>query len=73
MWTGEAFEKQLRLSGIQKLDGFFASFRRVVGRRAFLNTAGTDERAARMEQIMHSQMRLFQFKHWLEDKTFLLF
>ena len=69
VWTGEAFEKQVRLGGTQKLDLFFASFRRVVGRRA-LNTAGppTDERAARMKQIMHTQMRLFQFKHWFEGQ-----
>ena len=34
VWSGNAFEEQIRCGGTQKLDGFFAGFRRDVGARA---------------------------------------
>ena len=44
-----------------ELDGFFASFRREVGRRPF-NTAGPSlQTAANMEQHLHERVRRFQF------------
>ena len=65
VWNGNAFEEQIRYGGTQKLDGFFAGFRRDVGKRA-LNSAGSSEAAAnRMEHLMHCQVRLYQFKYWL--------
>ena len=45
VWTGNRFEPQPRLGGTQKLDGFFASFRRIVGRKP-LNTAGPSDSQA---------------------------
>ncbi|CAE7744787.1 unnamed protein product [Symbiodinium sp. CCMP2592] len=65
VWVGDHYEEQLRVGGTQKIDGFFASFRRVVGRRPF-NTVGpsSEEKAPRMEQLMHFHVRLFQLKHW---------
>ena len=64
VWTGESFEKQVRLGGTQKLDGFFASFRRVVGRKPFNNVGASDESAPRMEELMHFHVRAFQLKMW---------
>ncbi|CAE7251918.1 unnamed protein product [Symbiodinium sp. CCMP2592] len=66
VWVGDHYEEQLRVGGTQKIDGFFASFRRVVGRRPFFNTVGpsSEEKAPRMEQLMHFHVRLFQLKHW---------
>ena len=65
VWVGDHYEEQARVGGTQKIDGFFASFRRVVGRRP-LNTVGpsSEEKAPRMEQLMHFHVRLFQLKHW---------
>ena len=64
VWNGTFFEEQVRWGGTQKLDGFFAGFRREVGKRA-LNTAGSNIHSAdRMEYLMHCQVRLYQFKYW---------
>ena len=64
VWVGDKFQEQERIGGTQKLDGFFAGFRRVVGKKPF-NTAGpSDETAPRMEQLMHFHVRAFQFKYW---------
>ena len=64
VWNGECFEEQVRLGGTQKLDGFFASFRRVVGKKP-LNTVGScDSQGPRMEQLMHFAVRAFQLKFW---------
>ena len=44
--------------------GFFASFRRLVGKKP-LNTVGSsDSQAPRMEQLMHFAVRAFQLKFW---------
>ena len=65
VWTGNRFEPQQRLGGTQKLDGFFARFRRIVGRKP-LNTAGpSDSQAPRMEELMNFSVRAFQLKFWL--------
>ena len=48
------FKEQVCWGGTQKLYGFFAGFRKEVGKRA-LNTAGS---------LMHCQVRLYQFKYW---------
>ena len=40
VWVGDRFEEQVRVGGTQKVDGFFAAFRQVVGRRPF-NTVGS--------------------------------
>ena len=61
----KALAPELRFcTGTQKIDGFFASFRRVVGRLLF-NTVGpsSEKKAPRMEQLMHFHVRLFQLKH----------
>ena len=64
VWVGDKFQEQERIGGTQKLDGFFAGFRRVVGKKPF-NTAGpSDEKAPRVEQLMHFHVRAFQFKYW---------
>ena len=65
VWTGSAWVQEERQGGTQKLDGFFASFRREVGRRPF-NTAGPSlQTAANMEQHLHERVRCFQFAYWL--------
>ena len=64
MWTGSAWVQEERQGGTQKLDGFFASFQREVGRRPF-NTAGPSlQTAANMEQHLHERVRCFQFAYW---------
>ena len=71
VWDGKNFKREVRWGGTQKLDGFFAGFRKDVGKRAF-NTAGpasgSEERieqmANRMEHLIHCQVRLYQFKYW---------
>ena len=64
VWVGDRFQEQVRAGGTQKVDGFFAAFRKVVGRRPF-NTVGSDDsKADRMEEVMRFHVRLFQFKHW---------
>ena len=71
VWTGVEFEEQSRWGGTQKLDGFFAGFRKDVGKRP-MNTAGsTIETANRMEVLMHQQVRLYQFKYWFGGKNLL--
>eukprot|EP00439_Symbiodinium_sp_Y106_P021464 s6652_g2.t1 len=65
VWTGSAWVQEERQGGTQKLDGFFASFRREVGRRPF-NTAGPSlQTVANMEQHLHERVRCFQFAYWL--------
>ena len=44
--------------------GFFAGFRRVVGKKPFNAAGPSDEKAFRMEQLMHFHVRAFQFKSW---------
>lgn len=65
VWTGVQFQDEVRWGGTQKLDGFFAGFRRVVGKKPF-NTAGPtdDARALSMEQLLLHKVRLYQFKYW---------
>ena len=43
--------------------GFFASFRREVGKRPFNTTGPTPEAAEAMEKHLHERMRTFQFLH----------
>ena len=64
VWTGVQFQDEIRW-GVQKLDGFFAGFRRVVGKKPF-NTAGPtdDAQASSMEQLLLHKVRLYQFKYW---------
>ena len=72
VWQGDEFQNEIRWGGTQKLDGFFAGFRRCVGKKPF-NTAGDSLRAAaRMEKLMHRQVRLFQFKYWFHGHDPLL-
>ena len=65
VWDGHTFNNEIRWGGTQKLDGFFAGFRRVVGKRPF-NTAGPsdDSRALSLEQFLLNKVRLYQFKYW---------
>ena len=64
VWNGELFVEETRWGGTHKLDGFFAGFRKDVGKRP-LNTAGSStESANRMEALMHQAVRLYQFKYW---------
>ena len=71
VWTGPAWVQEERQGGTQKLDGFFASFRREVGRRPF-NTAGPSlQTAANMEQHLHERVRCFQFAYWLSGSDLL--
>ena len=36
VWVGDPSAEQERVGGSQKVDGFFAAFRRVVGKRSFI-------------------------------------
>ena len=64
VWNGNDFREEIRMGGTQKLDGFFASFRRLVGRKP-LNSVGRDDfQGPRMEQLMHFAVRSFQLKFW---------
>ena len=61
--VGDRFQEQVKVGGTQKVDGFFAAFRKVAGRRPF-NTVGSDDsKGDRMEEVMRFHV-LFQFKHW---------
>ncbi|CAE7585806.1 unnamed protein product, partial [Symbiodinium sp. CCMP2592] len=64
VWVGDRFEEQERVGGSEKVDGFFAAFRKVVGKRPFHTVGSSDDRGPRMEQIMRFHVRLFQLKHW---------
>ena len=64
-WDGSSWVQDERLGGAQKLDGFFASFRREVGRRPFNTTGPSLESAAKMEQHLRQRMRCFQLAYWL--------
>lgn len=64
VWTGRAWTEEVRVGGTQKLDGFFASFRREVGKRSFNTTGPTPETAQTFEQQLHERMRVFQFLFW---------
>ena len=65
VWNGRGWVMEQRHGGTQKLDGFFASFRREVGRKPF-NTAGPSlKRADNLEQHLHERMRCFQLSYWL--------
>ena len=71
VWTGSAWVQEERQGGTQKLDGFFASFQREVGRRPF-NTAGPSlQTAANMEQHLHERVCCFQFADWLSGSDLL--
>ena len=59
VWVGDRFEEQERVGGTQKIDGFFAAFRKVVGKRSFNTVGSSDEKGPRMEQIMCFHVRLF--------------
>ena len=60
VWNGRDFVQESRVGGTQKCDGFFASFRREVGKRP-LNTVGLC--ASRYEELMSRRVRMFQFKY----------
>ena len=64
-WDGSNWVQDERLGGTQKLDGFFASFWREVGRRPFNTTGPSLESAAKMEQHSRQRMRCFQLAYWL--------
>ena len=50
VWNGTDFLEEIRVGDTQKLDGFFASFRRLVGRKP-LNSVGRDDfEGPRMER-----------------------
>ena len=55
---------EIRIGGTQKLDGFFASFRREVGKKSFNTTGPSPETADAMESQLHERMRTFQFLYW---------
>ena len=65
VWNSATWIMQKRVSGTQKLDGFFASFRREVGRKPFNTSGPTLESADKMEQHLHERMRCFQLAFWL--------
>ena len=65
VWNGATWVMQERVGGTQKLDGFFASFRREVGRKPFNTSGPTLESADKMEQHLHERMRCFQLAFWL--------
>ena len=64
-WNGREWDAKDVVGGTQKMDGFFSSFRRKVGRQAF-NTVGPtpDEGADALEKQLHSKVRLFQLQFW---------
>ena len=65
VWSGRGWVMEERQGGTQKLDGFFASFRREVGRKPF-NTAGPSLKTAEnLPQHLHERMRCFQLSYWL--------
>ena len=64
IWNGSKWVEEVRVGGTQKLDGFFASFRREVGKRPFNTTGPTPETADAMEQQLHEKVRCFQFLYW---------
>ena len=52
VWKGHIFNNEIRWGGTQKLDGFFAGFKRVVGKRLFNTTSLSDDsRALSLEQF----------------------
>ena len=67
VWQGidDDWEVETRIGGTQKLDGFFASFRRDVGRQPFNTTGPTPKQADALEQGLHHRVRAFQCKFWM--------
>ena len=67
VWQGidDDWEVKTRIVGTQKLDGFFASFRRDVGRQPFNTTEPTSKQADALEQDLHYWVRAFQCKFWM--------
>ena len=61
IWNGQQWVHEIRVGGTQKLDGFFASFCREVGKESFNTTGLSQETADAMESQLHQQMRCFQF------------
>ena len=59
LWNGRKWVEEVRVGGTQKLDGFFASFRREVRKRPFDTTGPTPEAAEAMEKHLHERMRAF--------------
>ena len=64
VWDGRRWVHEIRIGGTQKLDGFFASFRREVGKKSFNTTGPSPETADAMESQLHERMRTFQFLYW---------
>ena len=61
VWSGSEFVEEIRIGGTQKLDGFFASFRRLVGRKPLNSVGRDDSQGPRMEQLMHFAVRSLKF------------
>eukprot|EP00439_Symbiodinium_sp_Y106_P050906 s4805_g6.t1 len=56
VWDGRRWVHEIRIGGTQKLDGFFASFRRKVGKKSFNTTGPSPETADAMESQLHERM-----------------
>ena len=52
--------QESHVGGTQKCDGFFASFRRELGKHS--NSVGLC--ACRYEELMSRRVQMFQFKKW---------
>ena len=63
-WDGSSWSSKAVVGGTQKMDGFFSSFRKKVGKQPF-NTVGTSPRRAdALEKQLLEKVRLFQFQFW---------
>ena len=63
-WNGREWDEKDVVGGTQKMDGFFSSFRRKVGRQAFNTVGPTPERADALEKQLNQKVRLFQLQFW---------
>ncbi|CAE7212489.1 timm16 [Symbiodinium natans] len=64
IFDGRQWVEEIRVGGTQKLDGFFATFRREVGKRPINTTGPSPATAEAMETQLHERVRTFQFLHW---------
>ena len=63
-WDGSEWNRKDVVGGTQKMDGFFSTFRRKVGRHAFYTVGSTPDRADALEQQLHEKVHLFQLQYW---------
>ena len=66
-WDGSEWNRKDVVGGTQKMDGFFSTFRRKVGRHAFNTVGSTPDRADALEKQLHEKVRLFQLQYWFSD------